>query len=143
MSLKMKPTDIREQKFIEHYAEHGNATAAAIYAGYSKNGACRAGYRLKNKPSIKKAIDRIKAELAEKSKWTRERAIEELEKIKSDALASERPNHSAAVKSIELIGKLLGLFPSEKKEIEFNGDLGVELKQVRTFTDLKNAAKSR
>jgi len=136
-------SNIREQKFIEHYVAHNNATEAAIYAGYSKNGAEGAGYRLKNKPSIKKAIDKIKAELAEKSKWTRERAIEELEKIKSDALASERPNHSAAVKSIELIGKLLGLFPSEKKEIEFNGDLGVELKQVRTFTDLKNEAKSR
>ncbi len=136
----MKPrNDIREQKFIEHFAEHNSAKEAAIYAGYSKNGAAREGYRLKNKPEIKKEIAKIKAELAEKSKWTRERAIDELEKIKTEAIASERPNYSAAVTAIKTIAELTGLFPSEKKEIELSGELGVELKQVRTFTDLKNA----
>jgi len=136
-------TDIKEQKFIEHYAEHGNATEAAIYAGYSKNGACRAGYKLKNKPSIKKAIDRIKAELAEKSKWTRERAIEELEKIKTEAMASERPNYSAAVASIKTIAELTGLFPEEKKKVELEGDLGVVIKETVTFGDLQNAKGGR
>ncbi|MCL1966401.1 MAG: hypothetical protein FWF67_00805, partial [Fibromonadales bacterium] len=66
-------------------------------------------------------------------------AIDELEKIKTEAIASERPNYSAAVTAIKTIAELTGLFPSEKKEIELSGELGVELKQVRTFTDLKNA----
>lgn len=136
----MKPTaSIREQKFIEHYAEHGNAAAAAIYAGYSKNGADRAGYRLLQSKSVKKRIADIKRELAEKSLWTRERAIKELEAIGQSALAAMHPNHGAAVKAIETIAKLADLFPSERKEIELNGELGLEIKETLTFADLKNA----
>jgi phage terminase small subunit len=133
---------IREQKFIEHFAEHNNATQAAIYAGYAKNSAVREGYRLKNKPSIKKEIDRIKAGLAKKSKWTREKAIERLESIEQKALEDERPNYSAAVKAIETISKLVGLFPEEKKKVELEGDLGVVIKNTITFGDLQNAKGS-
>ena len=140
----MKPrNDIREQKFIEHFAEHNNAKEAAIYAGYSEKGAAREGYRLKNKPSIDKEINRIKAELAEKSKWTRERAIDELEKIKTEAIASERPNYSAAVTAIKTIAELTGLFPEEKKKVELEGDVGVAIKETVTFGDLQNAKGNR
>lgn len=140
----MKPrNDIKEQKFVEHFAEHGNATQAAIYAGYSKNGADRAGYRLLQSKSIKDKVARIKSELAEKSKWNRERAIDELESIKRDALASDRPNHSAAVKAIETIAKLAGLFPEERKKVELEGDVGIVIKETVTFGDLQNAKGNR
>jgi len=134
---------IREQKFVEHFAEHGNATQAAIYAGYAKNSAVREGYRLSHKPSIDKEIKKIKAELAEKSKWTRERAIERLESIEKKALEDERPNYSAAVKAIETISKLVGLFPEEKKKVELEGDVGVVIKETVTFGDLQNAKGNR
>jgi len=139
----MKPrNDIMEQKFVEHFAEHGNATKAAIHAGYSKNGADRAGHRLLQSKSIKDKIAKIKAELAEKSKWTRERAIERLESIEKKALEDERPNYSAAVKAIETISKLVGLFPEEKKKVELEGDVGVVIKETVTFGDLQNAKGS-
>jgi phage terminase small subunit len=132
-------SSIKEQKFVEHYAGHGNAKAAAIAAGYSKNGAERAGYRLLRSKPVQKKIAAIKKKLAEKSAWTRERAIEELEAIGRNALDGERPNHSAAVKAIETIAKLADLFPSEKKEMELKGSLGIEIKETVTFEDLKNA----
>jgi len=135
-------SDIREQKFVEHYAMHGNATQAAAHAGYSQKSADREGWRLKNKPSIKKKIAQIKRELAEKSQWTRERAIKELEAIGQKALEGERPNHGAAVKAIETIAKLADLFPSEKKDVELSGDFGVKIKETVTFGDLQNAKGS-
>jgi len=135
-------SDIREQKFTEHYAAHGNAAAAAIHAGYSKNGADRAGYRLLQSKSVRRRIAALKRELAEKSAWTRERAIRELEAIGKNALEGERPNHGAAVKAIETIAKLADLFPSERKEVELSGDLGIDMKETVTFGDLQNAKGS-
>jgi len=137
----MTHSDLKEQKFVEHYALHGNATEAAVHAGYSKNGAGRAGYRLLQTPSVQKKVAAIKKELAEQSRWTRERAIKELEDIKKSALEGERPNHGAAVKAIETIAKLADLFPSERKEVELKG--GLEVKQARTFADSKNAVANK
>lgn len=140
--MRCHDLELREQKFVEHYALHGNASAAAVAAGYSKNGAERAGYRLLQTQAVKKKISAIKKKLAEKSAWTRERAIGELEAIGRSALGGERPNHSAAVKAIETIARLADLFPSEKKELELKGDLGIEIEQTRTFAQIKKDAAS-
>jgi len=46
----------RERLFCEHYCAKGNATEAARLAGWSRKGACQAGYRLLQRDDIQEVI---------------------------------------------------------------------------------------
>jgi hypothetical protein len=46
----------RERLFCEHYCSKGNATEAARLAGWSRKGACQAGYRLLQRDDIREVI---------------------------------------------------------------------------------------
>lgn len=50
----MKP---RHARFLLAYQQHGNATRAAIEAGYAESNAAQAGSRLLKKPAIRAALD--------------------------------------------------------------------------------------
>ncbi len=56
MPLLPKKLSTRKRKFVESYAVSLNATQAAIDAGYSKNTAHNAGYRLVNKDDVQESI---------------------------------------------------------------------------------------
>lgn len=57
MSKKQRLT-VKQRNFINEYIKSGNATQAAIKAGYSKNTASETGYENLNKPHIKAEIDK-------------------------------------------------------------------------------------
>ncbi|QKS73267.1 terminase small subunit [Paenalkalicoccus suaedae] len=71
----------KQKRFAEKYIELGNATQAAIEAGYSKKTAKETGYENLTKPHIKAYIDTRLAELDEKRVMKADEALELLTKI--------------------------------------------------------------
>ena len=62
MATSSESLDIKRTKFAKSYLKDGNATKAAIVAGYSKNGASVTGHQLLRNPKIRKIIEKSMAE---------------------------------------------------------------------------------
>lgn len=75
-----KLTD-RQVRFCHEYLVDLNATRAAEAAGYSKVSASQQGSELLGKPEVRALVDELLAAKNSVSKVTRERILEELEKI--------------------------------------------------------------
>lgn len=72
----------KQSKFVKEYLLNGgNATQAAISAGYSKNTASETGYENLSKPQIKKAIEEHQAKGEENFIWSKEKKLKILESI--------------------------------------------------------------
>lgn len=72
---------LKRQKFVDAYLIHGNATKAAIAAGYSKHTARTQGSKLLTKPDIKQLVDAGRARLAGIAEASQERVVKELARI--------------------------------------------------------------
>lgn len=71
----------KERRFVDEYLISGNATEAAISAGYAKRSAANTGWRLMRKAEISAAIaDRAKA-VANKADVTAERVLREYARL--------------------------------------------------------------
>jgi phage terminase small subunit len=126
--------NMKKQIFTEKYLDCRNATEAAAFAGYGKKHPSAQGQRLLKDPKVKAAIEKAFAQSEEAAAWNARKAIEEFERIEKLALDGECPNYGAAVKSIENICRIKGLFAPEKQEIEVNGTLKPKI----TFEQLCN-----
>lgn len=117
MDKKLTP---KQRAFADYYIETGNATEAAIKAGYSKKTAKETGYENLTKPHIKQYIEeRIKsvdeARIAKGDEvlqyLTKVMRGQEKDQFGLDATLQDR------TKAAELLGKRYRLF-TEKMEIE-------------------------
>lgn len=108
---------IKEKRFVNAYATHGNATQAYIDAGYSYKDRQAAGieaYKIKNKPKIQRAVDeRLEYLSVHTAVMSKGEVLEELSKVAWDDEVSE----GAKLRALELLGKSYGLF-SESKNTE-------------------------
>lgn len=138
--MKLTP---KQKAFADYYIELGNATEAAIKAGYSKKTAKEVGYENLTKPHIKSYIDEImkeiesdriaKAEevLAFLSSSLRGDVLEEVVTTESDGAGGIKPvilkkqlSAKDRIKAAELLGKRYALF-TEKVDLE--GNIGVTI----------------
>ncbi len=71
----------KQQRFVGEYLSGGNATRAARAAGYSAKSAGKIGSQLLDKTRIQEAIQAGRQQLAERSRWTRERILGHLQPI--------------------------------------------------------------
>jgi len=71
----------KRRRFVEEYLVDCNATKAAIRAGYGERGAQRTGYRLKNIPEIRAALDAAFAQRREQAAVDRGMIVRELSRI--------------------------------------------------------------
>jgi phage terminase small subunit len=106
-------TNPRRETFIRHYLETGNATKAAILAGYSEKSAAAAGSRLLTNPEIRAAIDDALLRQAELSDISATFVLEGIRAI------AENPNarHADRLRAYELLGKHLKLF-TDRAEVD-------------------------
>lgn len=115
----MKKLTGKQKRFVEEYKVNGgNATQAAIKAGYSEKTAYSIGEENLRKPEIRDAL--IKEE--EKMRQKYEYGVDELVKDIEDGLNMARlqNNPSAYFRGIELKGKAFGLFTDKvKNEVSF------------------------
>lgn len=68
----------KQQRFVEEYARDQNAEEAAKRAGFSPQGARRAGQRLLSLPHIQQALAQQRQEAVPTEGITRERVLQEL-----------------------------------------------------------------
>ncbi len=104
-----------------------NATQAAIRAGYSEKTCHVQGPRLLGNVSVREAIEKGKAELAEATGYSQEWVIERLKDVLDASMertkAGGTANPAAANRSLELIGKHGGMF----KEGHVAGDINIQV----------------
>ena len=109
---------LQQERFITYYLIDGNATQAAIEAGYAKAGAHVQASRLLTVPKIQAAIEAKKARLAAarevKLEVTKEYLLRET--IDTYKEAREKEDYGPARGLIELAAKLQGLI-IERKDV--------------------------
>lgn len=135
MSSITKKLTLKQQRFVDEYIISGNATQAAIKAGYSKKTANRIATENLSKPVIKTAIDKRNAEIQSEKTMDMQEVMERLASIargetteetvtnKGDVIETATRN-SDKLKALELIGKRFGAW-TDKKEV--NGNLDIEI----------------
>lgn len=105
-----KRLTLKQQKFVTAYLGEcrGNATKAAMAAGYAPKYADRQAYQLLENPRVQSAIAQRQNELAVASGITPEAVMLALQETVQ--AAKEAKQYTAAMKGIELLGKAVGLF---------------------------------
>lgn len=123
----MDKLTVKQQAFADYYLETGNATEAAIRAGYSKKTAKVIGAENLTKPYLKTYIDERLKVMESKRIASGEEVLQYLTKVMRgeerdqfdlDASLQDR------TKAAELLGKRYNLF---KEQVELSGDVGVKI----------------
>lgn len=108
-----RPLTPKQQAFIREYLLDLNATQAARRAGYSAHTADRIGPELLGKTCVARAIAQAQAARADKLEIT---AAWVLEKLKANYETAVTAGELGVVnKSLELIGKHLGMFTDKQQ----------------------------
>ena len=127
----------KQEAFCEEYIVDLNATQAAIRAGYSENAASEIGYENLSKPQLAERIAELKAERSARTEITADYVLSNLKSVAERCMQAEpvtvridgeeqetgeyKFEHSGANKSLELLGKHLGLFVDKKEVSGPNG----------------------
>ena len=114
----------KQQKFIELY--DGNATQAALAAGYSPKTAYSQGQRLLKKAEIITAIKKRETKALKPLIATRE----ERQKFWTQMMVNPDAKDMDKLRASELLGKSEGDF-IERREVEVSGRIDVFLPEVR------------
>lgn len=136
---------IKQQRFADEYIISGNATEAAIEAGYAKRAAYQQGAENLRKPHIKayiaERLDAINsAKIADQEevlqyltsvmRGTTQSAVVVVEGegdgVSSARLIDKTPDEKEKLKAAELLGKRYGSF-TEKVEVEADLELNVKV----------------
>ncbi|UJP16529.1 terminase small subunit [Limosilactobacillus fermentum] len=126
---------MKQQRFVDEYIISGNATQAAIKAGYSKKTAKQMGTENLAKPIIKAELDRRNAEIQSAKTMDMQEVMERLAAMGRGETTEETVTNKGEVietatrnadklKAMELIGKRFGAW-TDKKEI--SGNLDIEI----------------
>lgn len=136
---------IKQQRFADEYIISGNATEAAIKAGYAKKAAYQQGAENLKKPHIREYIDKRLEDINDKSIAKQEEVLQYLTEVlrgKSSAteivvemvgdgtseakLIVKPPSEKERIKAAELLGKRYGSF-TEKVEVGADLELNVKV----------------
>jgi phage terminase small subunit len=79
--LPLESADARYENFAQRYVTHGNATLAAIDAGYSSDSASQQGSRLLRHAKVRPRIHQLQQEAIARNGLNRDRIIQELAAI--------------------------------------------------------------
>lgn len=136
---------IKQQRFSDEYIISGNATEAAIKAGYAKKAAYQQGAENLKKPHIREYIDKRLEEINNKSIAKQEEVLQYLtsvmrgttqsavvviegdgDGVSSARLMDKTPDEKEKLKAAELLGKRYGAF-TEKVEVGADLELNVKV----------------
>jgi len=110
----------KQQAFADYYIETGNATQAAIKAGYSKKTARVIGQENLLKPAIKKYVE-------ERNKEIKSKRIADMKEVKEFWTSMVRNNKlepKDRLKASEYIAKTNGAF---LEKVEHTGDMDLNI----------------
>lgn len=106
----------KQKIFCYEYIKDLNATQAAMRAGYSSKYSGKIGHELLTKPHVKEFIEILKSESTESTNSEIENIISECKVIAFSSIDGEIIKTSDKLKSLEMLGKYLGLFSERSKE---------------------------
>lgn len=118
----------RQRKFIDAYLLSGNATRAAVAAGYSEKTAYSAGARLLKNVGVSTAISTRQQKATEKADFNLAAHLANLEALRAQAVEAEQ--FSAAVSAEVSRGKASGFYV-EKTETKHSGAIQVTVRVAR------------
>jgi len=123
----MKKLTMKQERFVQEYLGNakGNATQAAINAGYSEKTAQEQGSRLHTNEAVQFAINDRRKALREKASITQERIVEELARI---AFLDPR-------KFFDDDGKLIDIANLDEDTARALGGLGYQIKYEGTTSN--------
>lgn len=122
----------KQERFIEEYLIDFNGKQAAIRAGYSEQTASNIASENLTKPYLIDEINKRKALLAQKCEITKDEILADLKMIKDAQKKSKNPQH--AMKSIEILNKMLGYYEAER--IKHEGGITINyIKPTRNEED--------
>lgn len=118
---------IKQKKFADEYIRLGNATQAAINAGYSKKAARQMGTENLSKPSIREYVDKKMQALDAKKTMQIQEIMEELTSIargeikeerldKDGDIVETRPLFADRLKAMDMLGKRYGMWNGMAQE---------------------------
>ena len=93
----------------------GNATKAAIKAGYSQKTARSQGQRMLTNVDIKKAIAKAQQKTAERNEMTIDSQLEYTQDIRKRALGDK--NYKAELTANDQVNKIMGAYAPTKHEV--------------------------
>lgn len=96
---------LKQSRFIDEYMIDGNATQAAVRAGYSKHTAAKIGTENLHKPAIRDEIEIRRRLMSEKTMIDAAYVLRQAQKLHERCMASETFDASNAARSLDLIGK--------------------------------------
>ena len=104
----------RQALFIGEYVISGNATQAAIKAGYSEKTACEQGSRLLANVKVAREVEQRQQRRVDRLNLSADFVLENI--LRTAEKARDVGEYSAALKGYELLGKYLKLF-TDKTEL--------------------------
>lgn len=123
----------KQKRFVAEYLIDLNATQAAIRAGYSEETAYSQGQRLLKHVEVAQEIDAKRKRLAFKTEINQEWVLNNLKNVAERCMQAQEVlnregeptgeykfDSSGANKSLELIGKHLGMFSENHKHQHFD-----------------------
>lgn len=117
------------EAFVEEYMIDLNASQACRRAGYRTNNPTKMGTQLLNHPLVIRAIEERKAERREKAELTAEYVLNKLVALTEK---NEDVNPTVAVRTLELLGRHLGLYRDRQEISGPDGEaIHVKEEQVR------------
>ena len=115
MSPALNP---KQMRFVNEYLVHGCGTRAAISAGYPVAGAAVAANRLLKNAKARALIERRQGVDSRRLQIGRQEAIQGLLEAVAMAKSPTNPNPAALISAWKAIAQLLGLYPTERRQIE-------------------------
>ena len=117
----------KQQRFVDEYIISGNATQAAIRAGYAKKAAYQTGAQNLKKPQIISALKERNTEIKSQKTMDMQEVMERLAAIARGETVEQQvtnkgtvveiePKTSDQIRAMELIGKRYGAW-TDKKEV--------------------------
>ena len=103
----------KQKRFCDEYLVDLNATQAAIRAGYSQKTARAIAAENLTKPDIQKCVEKRRQDMAQESRVTVQRIVQELAKGAFCQLSIKDFRAADKLKCLELLGKYLGMFSGE------------------------------
>lgn len=121
----------KQERFCEEYAACGNATQAAIKAGYSPKTAYSIGQENLKKPEIIAKIHELQA----RDKKKRVMNIDERQ-AKLTEIAENSVDENAVIRAIETLNKMDGLYV-QKHEVQVTRSLADIIREIDENADTR------
>ena len=128
----------RQRKFVDAYLVSGNATSAAVAAGYSEKTAKSIGSENLTKPDVAAAVAARQVKASDKADLTLESHLAALNVLRDQAATAEQ--FSAAVSAEVSRGKACGLYVEKTELTGKNG--GPIVVQVRVAREGRRVTSS-